>query len=267
MIIDSLTHVTPDGRWFNTAYDASEDRLLREMDAAHVDRAVVVALAEFISNEFVLEACNRHSERLLPGASFNPAAHRDAATAAGVFRSELRDSPFCVLKLHPRLNRYDPLDPRCLALLEEMASWTTPIPVWLDSLLYCKGVALRKPIVDTIHDIVSRFPALQFVILHSCGTWALHLAEAVRDCPNAMLDFSFTFFRYADTSMAVDFRHLLHTFDRRMVFGSDFPEISVEAAMRLFRRLAESVSDERCNNVLGNNLSGLLTARVPHGAD
>ena len=34
MIIDSLTHITPDGRWFSTSHDASIDRLLRELDGA-----------------------------------------------------------------------------------------------------------------------------------------------------------------------------------------------------------------------------------------
>ena len=40
MIIDSLTHVTPNGQWFSTSHDASEVRLLREMDEAGVDKAV-----------------------------------------------------------------------------------------------------------------------------------------------------------------------------------------------------------------------------------
>ena len=53
MVIDSLTHLTPDGRWFSTAFDASEHRLLEEMDGAKVDKCVVVALAGFIGNDFV----------------------------------------------------------------------------------------------------------------------------------------------------------------------------------------------------------------------
>ncbi len=65
MIIDSLTHVTPDGRWFNTSHDAREARLLQEMDAAGVERAVVVALAGFIPNEFVFAggACDAAGRR------------------------------------------------------------------------------------------------------------------------------------------------------------------------------------------------------------
>ena len=47
LIIDSITHVTPDGQWFQTHYDASELRLIQEMESAGVARAVVVALAGY----------------------------------------------------------------------------------------------------------------------------------------------------------------------------------------------------------------------------
>lgn len=266
MIVDSLVHVTPDGRWFHTPHDASEDRLLRQLDSLMIDRAVVVALAEFISNDFVLEVCNRHPERLIAGGSLNPVSYSNSLAAAAAVRSLFHESPFRLLKLHPRLNRYDPLDPCCLAVLEEIASWKTPIPVWLDSLLYCRHVTLRKPIIDTVHHIVSRFPVVQFVILHACGSWVLHLAEAVRDCPNAFLDFSFMLPRYSDTSVAADLRYLLNSFDRRIVFGSDFPEFTIEVAFERFHRIAQGVSKERLANVLGGNLSSILTVESSNAA-
>src|ERR1041384_2030081 len=97
-ILDSLTHITPDGRWFNTALDASESRLLREMDDTGVEKAVVVALAGAIPNDFVLEACRRHAARLIPGASFNPAAHATPRAAAIAVRQELQATPFGILK-------------------------------------------------------------------------------------------------------------------------------------------------------------------------
>jgi predicted TIM-barrel fold metal-dependent hydrolase len=262
-VLDSLTHVTPDGRWFHTAYDASETRLMRELDECQIARSVVVALAEFIPNEFVLQLCRRHPERLVPGASFNPAAWRNPIEAACEFRTLLHGAPYSVLKLHPRLNRYEPLDPRCLAVLEELASWTRPLPVWLDSLFYFRGGILREPPVHALHEIVGRFPTLEFVILHSCGTQALALAEAVRDCPNAWLDMSFTLTRYEGSSVWTDLRHLLDRFDRRMIWGSDFPEVPIRDGLAAFRRLADGATSEKATRVLGSNLSNLLKE---HGA-
>jgi predicted TIM-barrel fold metal-dependent hydrolase len=258
MVFDSLTHVTPDGRWFETNFDASEQELLRQLDESETQRAVVVALAEHIDNSFVLGVCKRHPARLVPCASFNPAAHVSAADASTALRAELRGSGYKALKLHPRLNRYDPLDPRCLAVLEEIASWEQPLPVWLDTLFYYRGGELRKPPVDTIHELVGRFPSLPFILLHGGGSWILQVAEAIRDCPNAFLDISFTLQRYRSSSIAADLRHLLSSFDRRMVFGSDFPEVGVRVALESFREIADGIAPDKAANVLGANLSGIL---------
>lgn len=258
MLFDSLTHVTPDGRWFGTAHDASEAELLRQLDEVRAEKAVVVALAGHIENRFVLEACQRHSDRLIPCASFNPVAHSDPKKAAAEFRAELSGSPYQALKLHPRLNRYDPLDPRCLAIFEELASWEKPLPVWLDTLFYFRGGQLRKPPVDTIHQIVGQYPSLQFVLLHGGGSWLLNVAEAIRDCPNAFLDISFTLQRYASSSLFSDMRYVLSSLDQRVIFGSDFPEIAISGALETFRKVADGISEEKCANVLGRNLSKIL---------
>src|SRR5215469_4531331 len=258
MIFDSLTHVTPDGRWFHMDLDASENALLQQLNESGTQRAVVVALAEHIENRFVLEVCQRYSDRLIPCASINPVAYDDAAAARAALRAELETSPYRALKLHPRLHRYDPLEPRCLTVLEEIASWQKPLPIWLDTLFYYRGGEMRKPPVDTIHELASRFSNLPFVLLHGGGSWILQVAEAIRDCPNAFLDISFTLHRYRSSSIAADLRYLLSSFDRRMIFGSDFPEISIGSALQSFREIADGIAPEKCANVLGANLGRVL---------
>lgn len=258
MIFDSLTHVTPDGRWFGTNHDASEGKLLRQLDESGIGRAMVVALADYIENPFVLAVCQRHPDRLLPCASFNPAIDANPAEAAARLLQEFKDEPYRALKLHPRLNRYDPLDPRCLAILEEIASWEHPLPIWLDTLFYYRGGQLRKPPVDTIHELAGRFPSLQFVFLHGGGSWILQVAEAIRDCPNAYVDLSFTLRRYRGSSIARDLRYLVSVFDRRLIFGSDFPEVGLTEALAEFKELTAGLPEEKRANVLGRNLSQIL---------
>jgi predicted TIM-barrel fold metal-dependent hydrolase len=259
MFLDSLTHVTPDGRWFASKLDASEHELLRQLNESGTQRAVVVALAGHISNRFVFDVCERHSDRLIPCASLNPAAFGNPADARAAMRAVLTEAPYKAVKLHPRLNRYDPLDPRCLAALDELASAAEhPLPVWLDTLFYSRGVLLRKSPIDTIHELVGRFPSVPFVLLHGCGSWVLQLAEAVRDCPNAFLDLSFTLPRYQLSSIAADLRFLVSTFDRRLVFGSDFPEVNVGSALESFQETTRGLSPEKCANVLCRNLNRLL---------
>ena len=258
MIADSLTHVTPDGKWFGTNLDASEKELLRQLDESGAHRAVVVALAGHIDNRFVLDVCQRHPDRLVPCASLNPAAYGDVKEARANLRSELEGRGYKALKLHPRLNRYDPLDPRCLAVLEELSSWEHPLPVWLDTLFYYRGGTLQKPPVDTIHELVGRFPTLPFVLLHGGGSWIMQVAEAIRDCPNAFLDISFTLQRYRSSSIAADLRYLVSTFDERVVFGSDFPEIAIRSALDSLQEIANGISPDKFANVVGTNLSRIL---------
>lgn len=258
MILDALTHVTPDGRWLAGDYDASEDRLLREMDDAAVERAVVVALAGHIDNDFVLAVHRRHPDRLVPGASIDPSRQATPRAAARAVRAALHGAPFPVLKLHPRLNRYDLLDPRCLAVLEEVGGWPRPPAIWVDTLLYFQGARLRRPPVDACQRVVGAFPELDFVLLHAGGPEALALAAAVRDCPRVTLDLSFTVHRYRGSSLWTDLAYLAATFDRRLVFGSDFPEVSIGDALTDLRRLTEAVDDERRQRLMGGNLAAIL---------
>ena len=258
MIIDSLTHVTPDGRWFSTQHDASVDRLLREMDKAGVERSVVVALAGFIENEFVAQMCSRYQDRLIPGASIDPTAFRTPNEILLATREILSTGAFVVLKLHPRLHRYDVLDPRCLTLLEKVSEMNSPPYIWIDTFLRYRGASLQKPPVDAIHDLVGRFPSLTFVLLHSCGPDILRLADAIRDCPNTFLDISYTLRRYRGSSVELDLRYLLQTFEQRMVFGSDFPEVSIPDALKEFESLSIGMTSDKRERVLEKNLGEIL---------
>ena len=260
MIIDSLTHVTPDGHWFSTSYDASEDRLLREMDKAEVDKAVVVALAGYIENDFVAQVCARHPDRLIPGASINPVAYSTPEQAAIAAKALLSDGRFAILKLHPRLNGYDPLDPRCLAVLEEVSSFSKPIPIWLDTLFRNKGCLLTKPPVDTIQELAWRFNGLYFVLLHGGGSLLLQIAELVGEYPNLTIDLSLTLLYYEHSSLEQDVAFVLGRRDRRTIVGSDFPEFTPSEHVNAVRRITSSAGllEVKATRVLGANLHAML---------
>jgi predicted TIM-barrel fold metal-dependent hydrolase len=86
----------------------------------------------------------------------------------------------------------------------------------------------------------------------------MQVAEAVRDCPNVFLDLSLTMQRYGSSSIGADLRCLLGNFDRRILFGSDFPEASILESLEIFRMIADGIAPEKSANVLGGNLSRIL---------
>lgn len=260
MIIDSLTHITPDGRWFNTSHDASVERLLREMDKACIDKAVVVALAGYIENSFVTKICRQHSDRLIPGASLDPSGYSSSKEVVKAVKDILCNGEFAVLKLHPGLNGYDPLDKRCLSALEEIASFSEPIPIWLDTLFRSPKYLLQKSPVDTIQELSFRFKNLQFVLLHSLGSQILQLAEITRLFQNLTLDLSLTMLYYTFSSVQEDIKFVLLKRDLVTIAGSDFPEFTPIEYLQKFSEYATQIklSEEKYKNIIGNNLINLL---------
>ncbi|HWW62935.1 MAG TPA: amidohydrolase family protein, partial [Thermoanaerobaculia bacterium] len=142
------------------------------------------------------------------------------------------------------------------ALLEELASWPEPLPVWICSLF-------RTPSISAACQLADRFPTLQFVFLHGGGPLLLTLADALRPRRNAFVDLSRTLVFYARSSVSLDIRWLLDKFDQRVMFGSDFPEHGIGESLAELRALGEGIADEKLANVLGDNLSRLL--RLDHG--
>lgn len=260
MIIDSLTHITPDGRWFNTSHEASLDRLMRELDVAKVERAVVVALADYIENDFVYETCQGSGGRLIPGASLNPMNYASTDEAMKAAEATLNGGDFPVLKLHPRLNGFDPLDERCQAILHSVTQLKAPVTVWLDSIFRNNNVLPAKPPVDTMQTLLHQHPDLNFVLLHGGGPLLLQMAELLLSYSNLTIDLSLTANYYRQTSLLQDIVFLLEKRDLRVCAGSDFPEFVPNDYLSLLRELCskKDISLSKLANVLGKNVKELL---------
>ena len=264
-VFDSLVHATADGRWFGSRHDASLARLLAEMDAAGVSQAVLVALAGHIPNAFVMQAAAAHPARLIAGLSLDPSRCKTPQDAARLATQTFSDFPQAVLKLHPRLNHYDPLDERHLALLEALANLPQPPLIWLDTLFHSPRVILKKAPLEAIHELLVRFPALHFVLLHGAGPALLALSEIVREHENALIDLSLFLPRYAKSSLMLDLRELLWRFDRRLVFGSDFPEHTATEALAILLAIDSDLPAQKRNNILHDNLARLFAQRNTDG--
>lgn len=245
MYIDALTHVTPDGRWFNTSYDASEMRLLREMDNSSIDQAMVVGLVDATPNEYILNLCVRYPNRLIPCAGFNPVAFPDPEQAAAAFADQILDAGFRAVKLHPRMGRYDLEDPRVTAVLSANAAARHSLPVWICGLLHHPAAPLSRGPEELFHALGLRFPNTRFVVAHAGGTRALSLAEAVSALPNVFLDLSYTLARYRGFSLVSDLQLLAQRFEKRLLWGSDFPEVGIPVAKSLLEEFLMPLVEEK----------------------
>jgi predicted TIM-barrel fold metal-dependent hydrolase len=260
-MFDSLTHITADGSWMGERrYDASMERLLRDMDAAGVGRACLVTIADHGDNDVTLAAARSHPKRFVPIAGVNPRTLPTLRRVEAVV-AELAAQGFAGIKLHPRLNGYDPLDDKCIAVLDAAAEHG--LVILLDTLFRRRGLATTNA-PDTIDYLANACPDTRILLLHAAGPQMFELFEIVRANPNLMIDFSFTIMRYAGSRLDADMRYLFQTTDQLATIGSDFPEYSPAQIHDRFRQLSAGLEPHRIDNITHKNLDRLFAGyRVP----
>ncbi|MBN8506090.1 MAG: amidohydrolase family protein [Burkholderiales bacterium] len=250
---DSLTHVTQDGSWFGERHcDASAPRLLDELQQAGAERALLVAIAGYQSNDYTMEVARAHPTRFVPIAGFNPVELPTTRRIEAVLKG-LKAQGFAGIKLHPRLNGYDPLDDKMQAAVD--IAGELGLTVLLDTLFRRRGLATRHA-PDVIDQLAAHFPHTRMLLLHGTGPTMLELYEIVRACDNLLLDLSFTLLRYQGSQRLDDDMHFLFkTTDQLVTIGSDFPEASPAQALARFAQLSQGIEQRRIENILWNNLN------------
>jgi predicted TIM-barrel fold metal-dependent hydrolase len=262
---DSLTHVTADGSWFGERHcDASLGTLLTQMDAAGAHRAVLVAIAGYVDNAYTLQCARAHAGRLVPVAGLDPAVLATTRRVQAVV-GQIKAQGFAGIKLHPRLNGYDPLDAKCVAAIE--AAGEQGLVIFLDTLFRRQGLATRHA-PDVIDFLAAACPQTKIVLLHGTGPTMMELYEIVRCNDHLILDLSFTLLRYRGSSRLDDDMHFLFkTTDRLVTVGSDFPEYSLQATVARIRELTDGIEAHRVANITHGNLERLFSGwRLQGGA-
>lgn len=252
---DSLVHATPDGVWLGgTRYDASLERLLLEMDKAGVERACLVSIANYIDNAYVQSVARAYPDRFVPVAGLDPGSIADEHEVTNEI-AKLKEAGFAGVKLHSRLNQYDPLDARCLAAID--GAGKAGLVVFLDTLFRQPNRSTRYT-ADIVDEIATKCQHSQIVLLHAGGASMLELFEMGRMHPHLLLDLSFTILRYAGSSLDLDIRFLVEQLDQRVTIGSDFPEYVPSQALERLLALTEGIPKAKLENVLFRNLFKLF---------
>lgn len=260
-LFDSLTHVTRDGSWLGERHhDASLTRLVADMDAAGAYRACLVSIADYVDNQVILESARAWPDRFVPIAGLNPRVLPTIRRVEAVV-AQIAQQGFAGIKLHPRLNDYDPLDAKCVAAID--AAGRHGLVVLLDTLFRRRGLATTHA-PDVIDHLAAACPDTRILLLHSTGPTMLELYEIVRANSNMMLDMSFTIMRYPGSRIDDDMRFLFATTDQLVTIGSDFPECSPAAMLERFALLSQGLEPHRIENITHRNLERLFSGyRVP----
>lgn len=251
MIFDAHAHVYPGSGGFWKTASTAED-LVAAMDRAGVGRAAVIAIAPHLPARAVCDAAAAYPGRLVPIGSVDPLA--DGALAA--IEEQVRAGGVRGIKLHPRLQRVGIGD---LPRLQPIAARCGELGVPLIVCTFLGGTDLfRGRSLELCHELACAAPATAIIMAHAGGHRPLDALMILKACPNISVDLSFSPLYFAGSSVTQDLEYLVKKADpRRVLFGSDFPEVSIEASVAWIQdvvsRLVLSASHREailCGNAL-----------------
>jgi uncharacterized protein len=243
-IIDHHNHV-----WVGYSTDGfldecmSEKRILEDMDAAGVDMAGVCTVAQSMNNDYVLECCERHPDRLFGFCMVDP---RDQK-APEILKYYL-DKGMKGLKLHPRLHGYllgnhtlvDPVMKVCQEY---------KVPVFIHG----GSEEMNHPFY--FEEVARAFPEVIVIMGHMCTpNYCTDAKMIAARNPNIYLDTSAA--EYLSCKTAVK-----QIGPERILMGSDWPG-SVFQLSILKTELSAQGDKEAFDLMAGGNIARLLNLKI-----
>jgi predicted TIM-barrel fold metal-dependent hydrolase len=249
-----------DGRPVQTL--PTTDQLLREMDAAGVERAVLLGWywerPETCAwqNRFYAAAVRAHPDRLSAFATVHPAGGRDA-TIAEVRRAH-GEGLIGLGELSPQAQGYAPDDPFFHEALRLAGELSMPVNLHVtDPASRPFPGRIETPAEDFLR-LAQAFPATTFILAHWGGLLPLRDASA-RQLGNIFYDTAASPLLY---DPGIWQRFLTVVPAERVLFGSDFPlnlYPKVDDLPTMTRFVGEARAAEVGGAVMGGNAARLLT--------
>ncbi|RJP22097.1 MAG: hypothetical protein C4527_22475 [Candidatus Omnitrophota bacterium] len=252
MIIDVHAHLTPNGKWFGNGADASVDALLRQMDEAAVDMAVLLPMPWLHDNDFMLKTAAQHKDRFIPGVTVD--VFYDIAEQL----KRLMDHGARIIKLHPKRQNLNSPHNSTLRDIFGFAE-ENAIPVVMDTFHLPAGHMLQW---TPLHydELLAEFPHLHLILAHGGSFHVLETMELMSAHPSVYTDISYIINYFSPTTSVWNDLHffLRQTKGERILWGSDFPDYSLGESLAAANELMRDMKEGVRKSILGANAFNLL---------
>ena len=258
MIIDSHTHIGN-----NEILNFSVDELLKSMDNANIDKALVYAAPMFgISNDDLIKNIANHRDRLYPVFTFSLV---ERSKAYDLFSRTHNNKLFKELTIDKAAEHnavgikfytcYDKFYPHDVEEIIRLNNNSLKLPIIFhcgDTYSKCKNAKLKYGMPIDIDDLATDFPETKFVIAHLGFPFINQTAAVLLKNKNVYADTSGFVYGKFSAKERISFWECLNKIQGivgnldQIVFGSDAPISSQKSYI-------EMLSEFKCNN----NLSGL----------
>jgi predicted TIM-barrel fold metal-dependent hydrolase len=258
-------------------WDISGDMIVKDMDAAGIDKSVLLAidwgLARHLGepklsvekiNKVYADAVKKHPERLIAFAGIDPRRSK-AAETVGRF---LREWSMKGIKLHPAAGFY-PNDKICYPIYEKALEYR--VPVLLHTGESQKPLYFRYCQPIYVQDVATDFPDLPIILAHTGGCWYSEAVAICNSATNVYLDLSWWQRRLLyPLEFYKALRTLLDSVSwQRVLFGSDYPFLKLlinqERWVKAFTEIPGSVKEqgiefkhEEIAGIMGGNAAKIL---------
>jgi predicted TIM-barrel fold metal-dependent hydrolase len=247
MIIDAHVNITHNGKWFKTNYDASLERLFGEMEEANIEKCLLIAMPLATTNTYIASVVEKYPDK------FRGLGHLDFSQGLKKQVDEIIAMGLSGIKIHPRMqnvnlcdNIYDSLwkylDTKSIRVLVDGYYQVSASTMLIQQLL---------PLAYERH--IRTYKNVTFILAHAGCHRVMDSFFLCRSYKNFYCDLSYSINIFQNTSFYQDYRFLIQHTDQKVLFGSDFPEITLSNARRSYEILAKECLEEKGRNVSGQN--------------
>lgn len=235
--------------------EISLDGLLRDMDEAGVERAVLLAFdcettyGFKVANEDVAAFVALHPDRFVGFASVDPNKGERAARELDFAVKELG---LRGLKLHPPTQRFYASDRAHYPLWAKAQELRIPILCHTGHTF--AGGYLKYAEPKYLDDVAADFPDLTIILCHFGFPWAEQAVSLAWTRPNVYVELSGWSPKYIPQ---VVWQYGAKVFPDRVVFGTDYPTMQPQRWLRDFQEVP--LPDEVREKILYRNAAAILS--------
>ncbi len=250
-VIDSCVNLADDGPQTVNNPGSSFARLQREMEQASVKTSILHALPSAGQNGFIAEICERNKGKFYALACFQPDAEDIEQ-----FLETTANTVFKGVKLYPAAGAYSPLDEKFVQLYRAASEkgWV----VYFDGLAET-GILPIDEIRPAAYDRLAKMYPEMKIVISRCGVpWVMEALFVAKSNRNVYLDCACILDEFGGSSVQSDILYLAGEIDGKLIYGSGFPEKSVNRYLSLARINFNRLPKEKSINIFGRNAAALF---------
>jgi predicted TIM-barrel fold metal-dependent hydrolase len=163
----------------------------------------------------------------------------------------LDNDVFKGVKIHPRNSNIPPQDETLFPLYEEIIK--RGMVVNFDALGHSESLPLDEIRPTAFDRLAKKFPEMKIVLSHCGVPWVMEAFFTAKSNKNLHLDCSFIIDRYEGSSIERDLLYTAKHLDSKLIYGSDFPERSINRYFSLAKIAFTELPEEKKSKIFGGN--------------